>query len=206
MSTAANVSNIPVYFSKSLENLENEIWKPVVGFEGFYEVSSYGRVKSLPRRVPCSQGRRLTYEKILSVRVFSGNVYPSVHLSDNKTKKTYKVHKLVAMAFLGFEPNDNNIVVDHIDSVKSNNTLENLQILTQRENCLKHTLKKQTASKFAGVRKTENGKRFYAVIRKSRENQINLGHFDTEEEASQRYLLELERMGETIQERFIKAI
>lgn len=205
MSNTANVSNIPLYLSQSLENLPNEIWKPVVDFEGFYEVSNHGRIKSLPRRVPCSQGRRLTYKKILSIKSNIKTNYPTVHLSNNKKRITRRLHVIVAMAFLDFKPNGHEIVVDHIDDNKHNNNVENLQLLTPRENSIKASLTRKSKSKYVGVRKLNSGNKRFAAIARNEKGQVNLGYFYTEEEASQRYIEEIKRTGLDLDEKFIKS-
>lgn len=205
MSSSANVSNIPIYLSKSLENLPNEIWKPVVGYENLYQVSSYGRIKSLPRRVKCSQGKRLTNEKILSTKVSCKKVYPSIGLTDGVNRKTYKLHQVVAMAFLDFKPNGHKIVVDHIDDNKHNNNVENLQLLTPRENSIKASLTRKSKSKYVGVRKLNSGNKRFTAIARNEKGQVNLGYFYTEEEASQRYIEEIKRMGLVLDEKFIKS-
>lgn len=106
------------------EELQNEKWLPVVGYEGIYEVSNLGRVKSLSN----SKSRK---EKILKQQIRNG--YFSVDLSKKheKTKKFF-VHRLVAIAFI---PNpENKEQVNHLDADKLNNKLTNLQWATRKEN------------------------------------------------------------------------
>lgn len=94
-----------------------EIWKPVAGYEGIYEVSNMGRVKS----------RR----KIIS-SVDDGKGYLRLHLSKNGITKSFRVHRLVAEAFV---PNsDVSLKVNHIDGNKKNNRSDNLEWCTQAEN------------------------------------------------------------------------
>lgn len=94
-----------------------EIWKAVVGYEGLYEVSNLGRVKSLPRNGTCMS------EKILKYSIDKG--YRQVILSKNDKRKSAKIHKLVAMAFL---PNENNFpCINHKDENKQNNDVSNLE-------------------------------------------------------------------------------
>lgn len=111
--------------------MTNEIWKPVVGYEGRYEVSNEGRVRSLPKY-------RTKETKVLKPYVNTWNGYCYVQLSDeNHNHKSHRVHKLVLEAFTdyrstGFNPPYN--VINHIDENKTNNRLENLEVCSQYEN------------------------------------------------------------------------
>ena len=116
--------------------MEKEEWKPVKDYEGLYEVSSLGRVKSL----------KFGKEKVLSQGMLR---YCNVVLCDDKKRTTRTVHQLVAEAFLGHTPNGMKLVVDHINDDKLDNRLENLQIITQRNNAFKTQGKH--SSKYKGV-------------------------------------------------------
>lgn len=105
----------------------NEIWKDIVGYEGLYQVSNLGRVKSLPRAT--------TNGKILKVQVNRLNKYCYVALCRDNKKMFKRVHILVANAFLGANPNK--LQVNHIDGNKENNNVYNLEYCTQSEN-MKH--------------------------------------------------------------------
>ena len=108
-----------------------EIWKPVLGYEGLYEVSNIGSVKSLERYVPNNKGsKKLVYEKILNHCEVNG--YDRVELSKDGKRKMHRVHRLVAQAFI---PNPNNLPqVNHKDENKKNNCVENLEWCTCVEN------------------------------------------------------------------------
>lgn len=110
-----------------------EVWKPVKDFEGLYEVSTLGRVKSLTRRVYRSDGRLLQTK---AERILKQNTqrYSFVVLcKDGKTFPKF-VHRLVAEAFI---PNpEDKPVVDHIDTNSTNNEVTNLRWATISENCL----------------------------------------------------------------------
>ena len=96
-----------------------EEWRSVIGYEGLYEVSSCGQIKSLRK------GALLTPHKI--------NGYYVIRLCKNGKSKNYKIHRLVAEAFI---PNpENKPEVDHIDTNKRNNMVENLRWVTRQENC-----------------------------------------------------------------------
>lgn len=105
-----------------------EIWKYIKGFEGMYQVSNLGRVRSVDRFD--SMGR-LHKSDIKAIRD-NGHGYKVVQMyKDNKPKIGY-IHRLVATAFI--ENPDNKPEVHHIDSDRGNNKLENLQWVTSKEN------------------------------------------------------------------------
>ena len=105
-----------------------ELWKPVAGFEGEYEVSSKGRVKSLDRTVLNSLGRKYNIKGCIRKNVLHNTGYEVVRLGNN----TFRVHRLVACAFL--QNPDNKPFVNHKDGDKRNNKLENLEWATEQEN------------------------------------------------------------------------
>lgn len=98
-----------------------ERWKPVVGYEGLYEVSDEGRVRSL----------RFGKVKVLSPKLYK-NGYNAVNLYKNKKRKMYYVHRLVWVSFRGEIAKG--MVVNHLNEIKTDNRLENLEICTVTEN------------------------------------------------------------------------
>ena len=157
-----------------------EIWKDIKGYEGIYQISNLGRVKSLERKVNHSKhGKQLINEKILSHG--TDNIgRKGVVLCKRGNKKNFRVHQLVAMAFLNHKPNGHILVVDHIDNNPSNNNLSNLQIISCRENNNKD--KKKKSSKYRNVYKRKNGK-YRVLIYHDKKNNC-YGTFKTEEEAN----------------------
>jgi hypothetical protein len=111
-----------------------EAWRAIVGYEGLYEISSIGRVKSLPSYATCrGGGRRLVAEKILRTFVDRGG-YSRI-LLNKKGRRRFSVHRLVAFAFLGAPPGKG-MHVDHINRDTSDNRAENLRWVTPLENAL----------------------------------------------------------------------
>ena len=101
-----------------------EEWRPSVGYEGLYEVSSMGRVRSVERIVWNGRGYRTVQEKILKPKKAKGG-YLQVHLNKDGKDKLYLVHRLVAIAFIS-NP-DNLPQVNHKDENKENNCVSNLE-------------------------------------------------------------------------------
>lgn len=99
----------------------SEIWKDIPGFEGLYQVSNLGRVKSLPRGKQWPYRR--THNNIRKPRVKNG--YYQVNLSKENKVKWLSVHRLVALAFI---PNPDNLpCINHRDENRLNNSIENLE-------------------------------------------------------------------------------
>lgn len=109
--------------------MTEEIWRPIVGYEGLYEVSSYGRVRSLDRydsRNHFKKGRILKNRD-------NCNGYLLCGLSKNGIVKNKYIHRLVAEAFI---PNSDNLPeVNHIDEDKINNRVDNLEFCNHKYNC-----------------------------------------------------------------------
>ena len=154
-----------------------EVWKSIKDYEGLYEVSSLGRVKSLGND-------KTRKEKILSSGISSGG-YPVVVLCKNNSKKTRTVHQLVAEVFLGHIPNGMKLVVDHINDIRNDNRLENLQIVTTRENAFKTQGK--YSSKYKGVFFNKRTNKYEAQIWSELRVNKRIGQYNTELEASNAY-------------------
>lgn len=113
-----------------------EIWKPVPGYEGFYDASNLGSVRSVRRRTRCvsKAGREfLKWQGGDNLKLVEHSAgYYSVVFSAEGERKSFLVHRLVAETFL---PNPGNLPwINHKDANKRNNTVENLEWCTAQEN------------------------------------------------------------------------
>lgn len=116
-----------------------EIWKDILGYEGLYQVSDLGRVRSLDRIVPRKKGN-FPKKGCIFKTVLNGNGYPQVILSKNGKLTNCRVHSLVVWVFLGWKANKTckNGVINHIDFNKTNNKLSNLEVISKRENSINY--------------------------------------------------------------------
>ena len=150
--------------------MTKEIWKEVPNYED-YMVSDRGRVKSI------KFGKETVLKQALS------NSYLKVVLCREGNKKTFYIHKLVAMAFLNHTPCGHDVEVNHIDGVKTNNNLSNLELLTQEQHKAKSVNK---TSSYTGVSWSKTNKKWRVQMRVNGK-QICIGHFDDEVLASEAY-------------------
>lgn len=110
-----------------------EEWRDIPGYQGIYEVSDHGRVRSLDRTVAYSNGQVRRYKgKVLALTPNARTGHLMVGLSKNGKPSTHYVHQLVAFAFLG--PRPDGMVVRHIDDDVNNNHIANFQFGTQSQN------------------------------------------------------------------------
>ena len=101
-----------------------EIWKSIPKYEGYYEASNFGRIKSIPRKVRNGRGYKITKEKILKPSLNEWR-YEEVNLSVNGKHRSQRVNRLIALTFI---PNPDNLPqVNHKDGIKTNNNVENLE-------------------------------------------------------------------------------
>lgn len=149
---------------------EKEIWKDVVGYEGLYEVSDFGNVRSVQRFVECYHNRSkcMKLQKV-GGKVLKGTIdkcgYRTVALSKDGGVDRFFVHRLVAEAFIS---NPSNLpFVDHVNTIKTDNRVANLRWVTKETNnknviTVQHSSKKSFNTRMRGTfrskRKTENFK------------------------------------------------
>jgi hypothetical protein len=167
------------------EDVGEEVWKDIPGYEGVYQASTFGRVKSLARRINYKDSPRFRDVKEIIMKEHTNKSgYKVIILRKDEKSITFKTHQLIAMAFLDHQRNGNNMVVDHVNGDKLNNNLVNLNIIHNRLNISKG----MRPNGFTGVHKRYN--KYRAMIRINN-NLIHLGTFETAEEASLAYNKEL---------------
>jgi hypothetical protein len=150
-----------------------EIYKDIPGYENHYQVSTFGNIKSLKGKTP----------KILNA-ILNKWGYLQVSLCKNNIKKVYTIHQLVALTFLNFKPNGHEKVINHINFKRTDNRLENLEIVTNRENCNMQHIK--STSKYTGVSFRKDRNKWAAEI-KINGKRIKLGHYLNEYDAHLAY-------------------
>jgi hypothetical protein len=157
-----------------------EVWKDVRGYEGLYQVSNLGRVKSLVRK------NNLT-ERILKTSTGSG--YHACTLTKKGVQTMTNIHSLVSLAFLK-QPLvvGRKLVIDHINGNKLDNRAINLRIVTNRFNCSEgvRVNSEKYSSKYAGVSRCKNEKSWQSFIRIDGEKKY-LGSFINELDAAAAY-------------------
>lgn len=165
-----------------------EIWEDVADYEGLYQVSNFGNVKSKARQG--AKGGMLKYCK-------DGRGYLTIGLHKNNINKTFRVHILVAMSFKGHKPSGSTkgLVIDHIDNNKLNNHADNLKIITQRENSSKD--RKGYTSEFIGVSWDKSSNKWVAKIQFNG-RLIHLGYFKHEIDAHNAYQNALKLINEGV--------
>ena len=156
--------------------VEKEIWIDLPEYEGLYRISNLGRLKSL-------NYRRSGKEGILKLSLNSTG-YLHVRLSKNKTYKTKQVHQLVSIAFLNHTPCGHNLVVNHKNFIKTDNRVENLEVITNRENT--NCVHLKSSSNYVGVHYDKKSNKWKSQIVKDGKT-IYLGKFSDELEAYQYY-------------------
>jgi hypothetical protein len=158
-----------------------EIWKDIIGYEGLYQVSNLGNIKSL--------GNNKSKKEKLLKNYLSGTYY-MIDLNKNGLSKKFLVHQLVAIVFLNHIPCKHKLVVNHINFNRLDNRVENLEVITQRENTNKKHLK--SSSKYTGVSWHKKDKKWQSMIVINKKLKY-LGSFICETKASFAYEKELNK-------------
>lgn len=151
-----------------------EIWKDIIGPNKKYQISNFGNIKN--------------HKNQIKKHYSSQDGYCFTTFRD-KNKKTFSkfIHQLVWQYFGNGEISDHNKVIDHIDNDKTNNRIDNLQLISQRDNIIKSRKKMNSSSKFTGVHwRSDNNK--WASYIYVKPKTICLGHFNSEAQAGLAYL------------------
>jgi hypothetical protein len=176
-------SGKPLYLTGvfKMNNQEIEIWKDIDGFSGDYQISSITNVRSLKK------GNVKILKKVLS------NGYYHVGLCKNGIVTISYIHRLVAIAFI---PNPNNLpCVNHINNIRTDNRIENLEWVTHRENISHGYTFKKTTSKYTGVSFVPKYLNWRVCIIAGGEKYY-LGAYPTEQEANNVYKKALKEFNE----------
>jgi len=148
-----------------------EIWKDVEGYEGLYKINQHGEILSF-------KGKIRKHRK-------SSTGYMMIDLWKNNKPFATSIHRLLAIAFLNKENGKN--FVNHKNSNRLDNRIENLEWVTKHENNMYQIKQKRnTESKYKGISKTRNKKKWFARVMINKK-QIHLGTFDLEIDAAKAY-------------------
>lgn len=145
---------------------QHEIWKDVVGYESYYQISNYGNIKSKDRIRPYRKTDRVYKGRLIKASM--GERYMQVCLTKNSKEKNHLLHRLVADAFL---PNPlNKPCVDHINTDRTDNRVVNLRWCTFKENQCNHLTRKHISNGKTGLKRekyimSEERKRNIAVAK-----------------------------------------
>jgi hypothetical protein len=169
----------------------NEEWASIEGFEEAYQVSNYGRVKSLERYV-YGKSKRKHNERIIKLMQNTSHGYPMVSLCLNGIKKSFLVHKLVAKSFLPL--NSSRTYVNHKDGDKKNCHISNLEWVSNRENTTHGIVKLSNKNIEIGIRKEKVGKPWRSSIYHNGKS-VNIGKFETKELAKEAYFKKMAELG-----------
>lgn len=156
--------------------MQEEFWKDVIGYEGLYQVSNLGRVKSL--------GNDKTRKEKILKSSSDGKGYLKFCLNSNQKRKTIRIHQLVAITFLNHAPCGHELVIDHINDNRSDNRVDNLQIVTQRFNVRK--TQGCDSSNYKGVSWNKQAEKWSASIT-IKNKKKHLGYFSNEYDAHLAY-------------------
>lgn len=171
-----------------------EMWKDIPNYEGSYQASNLGMVRSLDRTVIDSRGGERFYKgEVIEGSVQNG--YRRTNIGINGVSRTLKISQIVAMTFLCHEPNGHGLVVDHINGDRSDDRAENLRIVTHRSNlstCFRAD-KGSLSSEHVGVNWDKGTSKWVAKIQDNGV-QTYLGLYNTEIEASHSYQLALSKI------------
>ena len=164
-----------------------EIWKDIPNYEGYYQVSNLGRV----RKYKTKKLRSIFDEKeeLFKIRkqTVSCHGYYTIALVKLKEIKMFSVHQLVAMAFLNHIPCGMKLVVNHKNFDRLDNRVENLEIVSNRENSNQKHMK--SSSIYTGVIVDKKRDNYFISKIKIKSQSVHLGYYKDEKQASEMYEL-----------------
>ena len=172
-----------------------EIWKDIKNYEGLYQISNLGNVKSFHKN---------TTGKILK-NILGNKGYYTIGLTKEGIKKTKSIHQLLAESFLGHNSNKYESVINHINGIKTDNRLENLEIVTNRYNTSDGFIRLNKTSNYPGVCWNKECNKWQCDIQVNNQNYY-LGLFDDEILAKELYEKALEKLNFNLFEEFYDEI
>ena len=178
------MDNLLPHQNLSLEDIEGEIWKDIEGYEGHYQISSFGRVKSLGRLMCRGYVFRMCKDTIRKITVKKDG-YAEISLWIKNKSTYFRVHRLVALAFINNSKNKSE--VNHINSNRLDNNVTNLEWTSKSENQCHANVNRKKTSKYVGVCyiKIDNKYYYWESYIQINNKKIHLGIYKTEEEAYQ---------------------
>ena len=170
------------------ENIKEEVWMDIPDYQGYYQASNLGRIRSVDRTFIDSMGRKRFFKGKIIKGVINKDGYRKVNLSKNGKRKNFTVSQVIAITYLNHIPSGNTIVVDHINGDKLDDRLINLRLVTCRENltiCFRSD-RDSFSSNFDGVHFNKASQKWMANIRLNNKK-IYLGQYDNEIDAAKAY-------------------
>jgi len=171
------------YIAEDGRILEEE-WMDIPNFEGHYMISNLSRIKSLNRIITFIDGRKNTKKEKIRPQFLNTSGYWSIMLHLKSKHYNFRIHKLMADIFLKFPCENKKLVINHKNFIRTDNRIENLEIVTQRENSNKKHIK--SSSIYTGVCWDSRKKRWRAQIFINKQR-IFLGYFKNEYDAHLAY-------------------
>jgi len=161
-----------------------EQWKDIPDYEGYYQISNLGRVKSLEKTLIIN-GKKCVYKPLIKKSHISKRGYYEIGLCKNRLGIKKKIHRLIAISFI--DNPKNNPQVNHIDGNRLNNRISNLEWVNNRENACHRVKSSNWTSQYTGVSYFKRDNKWRSSIQVNGVS-VRFGMFKTEEEAYQKRL------------------
>jgi hypothetical protein len=179
-----NFSLEPIVYQNELGLDCLEQWKDIPDYEGYYQISNLGRVKSLEKTLIIS-GKKCIYKALMKKNGISKRGYWEVGFCKNGKECRKKVHRLLAICFI--DNPKNHPQVNHIDGNRLNNEISNLEWVNNRENSCHRVKLSNLTSQYTGVSYFKRDNKWRSSIQVNGIS-IRFGMFKTEQEAYQKRL------------------